>query len=97
MKKPKIWHVQFKYGDVHSYVEPRGVIDYCFKQFSDLDEFCRRFNKAGTLILADLRKEVANIDNYFAMNPELNDLVIDKVFDVYATQKVMLRIWKDRR
>lgn len=96
-EKPKRWHVLFKYGKQHDYVTPKDLVDYVFKQFTDLDQFCRVYNTAGTLILADLRKQVGNIENYFAMNPELSDLVIDKVFDEHANQKVMLRIWRDRK
>lgn len=97
MKGPKLWHVQFKYGQQHDYEKPGGVITYCNKQFEDLQSFNRVFNKAGTLIVDNVKTRVAGIDSYFEMNPELNELEIVETFDHYNHQKVMLRIWKDRK
>lgn len=93
-KKPKIWHVQFKYGDTHSYASHQDLIRWVHSTIDTLMPFARKFNKDGVVVLDDVKKQVAGIADSFLYGGE-RELIINEQFDPHGNGRVMLRIWKD--
>lgn len=92
-QKTKNWHVQFRYGDQHSYATAAGVIGYVNVQINNLKDFCIKFNSEGLETLEAVKDRVGDIQDMFTFGG-IRELEVNEVFDKHSNGKLMFKVWK---